>query len=121
METRNGPNRQRSAEASRWLRVQLWRLGVVAALVAGVCLMEQTMPEKVSALRSACATYLFAEDDLEAQLTALGEQIAEGELPEAVQAWCVAVFAPQQEEEDNTDTASSAALAPEPPNAEGDA
>lgn len=115
---RTTPIRSRKGQDMRlrsWYQKEILRLLVAVLVIGAVLSLNLVFPGAAAELREKCASLILADTDLEQSFSDLGAMLTEGDLPGAVEEWCIAVFAPEEAETpDGTGTSNAAGEAETP-------
>lgn len=106
--------REQDARKRSWCQRELLRLLAAVLAVGAVLSLNLVFPGAAAELREQCAALILADTDLEQSFSDLGAMLKEGDLPGAVEEWCIAVFAPEETEQAE-DSISDAVGEGEPP------
>ncbi|MCD8161494.1 MAG: hypothetical protein LUE61_10095 [Clostridiales bacterium] len=125
MDVKRGRSRPTGGKTKRrpWYAREILRLlaALAIALAAGLC--GWLLPGVAAHWKDVCGTLILSQTDFEQAFSDLGQVLTEGDLTDALEDWCAAVFAPQAAEDasaadpeaagDNAGAAESASPEPE--------
>lgn len=89
--------RQGSTHRAPWYAGEVLRLLASLAIILTVALCSRLLPTLAASWKAVCGTLVLSQTDFEQAFSDLGRMIADGDLSGAVEDWCAAVFAPQED------------------------